>query len=385
MTRVLSAQARAVARTKVATVAAAGALQMPRSIVTERLRLLPIARHHLPMFAELFADAPSARFVGGPLDRADAFMRMAAFAGGWRLYGFGIYTLIDREDRPLGYAGLWFPQDKPEIEIAYGLVRRARGHGLGTEAVWAVRNAAIAAGAPSLVSYIAPGNGPSQAVARRAGASVVGRLRLGGHDADVWRYPVPERVSPEPADILLDAAAMPLTIRTQRLVLTQFRPDHFTRFFAHLSDEDTMRFIGGPKSLEQAARIFSAAAGAWALQGYGMYAVEAEGRFVGSVGLYHPDDWPEAELAYNITKDTRRRGFAAEAVRAVRDVAAEQGRTRLVSFIAPENHASKALARSVGAVMIGTTQFAGPPDEVWQHALPAGSNGPVIHELQSAA
>ena len=38
--------------------------------------------------------------------------------------------------------------------------------------------------------------------------------------------------------------------------------------------------------------------GQWALRGYGMWAVEEidGGRFIGSVGIFQPLDWPEPEL-----------------------------------------------------------------------------------------
>jgi RimJ/RimL family protein N-acetyltransferase len=358
-----------------------GAFQMPREIRTERLWLAPFGFHHLPVMARFFADAASTRFVGGPRGLRGTLETMARFSGQWLLHGFGVYALTDADGALAGYAGLWFPHDKPELEITYGMLPEARGRGLAAEAVRAIRAEAEQNGAPSLVSYIDPANEPSQRVARAAGAAPSGeRVRFGTVDAEVFRYPVtpgPLRAADD-AEILLEAAAMPLSIRTPRLVLRQLHPDDFPRFAAHAADAETMRFIGGVKDLGTASRIFIGFAGQWFLRSYGFYAVEHEGRFSGCVGLYHPAEWPEAELAYNITRDAWGRGLAAEAATAVRDVAAAQGRRRLVSYIDPENAASLAVARRLGATEDGTAFVGGDSCLVWSHRMHATDPVPEL-------
>lgn len=354
---------------------------MPRTIRTKRMILTQIEKHHLSRFAELWGDARTTRFIGGPADRAGAFFRMAAFSGLWRLYGFGAYALTSEDGRVYGYAGLWFPHNWPEVEIAYALHPEAVGQGLAAEAVRAIRAIAEAAGIPSLISTIDPANLASQRVAAAAGAVRDGDFVVEGQTAELWRYPMsPGEVDPE--EVVVDARVMPLRIRTARLTLRQWHPDDFPRFATHLADEETMRFIGGVQSLHWASRHFIVAAGQWHLLGYGFYAVEHEGRFVGSVGLYHPLNWPQPEIAYNITADARRQGLASEAVRAVRDVAAEQGLTNLVSYIHPANTASLAVARSVGASHDGDIDLTGTVDQVWRHSASAGAN--TIRELEPA-
>ena len=169
---------------------------------------------------------------------------------------------------------------------------------------------------------------------------------------------------------------MPLSIRTERLTLCQWQPDHFPSFAEHLTDAQAMRFLGGTRSFSEASRIFLSLAGQWQLRGYGFYAVEHEGRFVGAVGIFHPYNWPEPELAYNFVSEVHGRGFATEAVRAVRNVAAMQGRERLVSFIDPENHASEAVARRLGAEPIGDTSFNAETVTVWRHQMSADAVPP---------
>ena len=42
------------------------------------------------------------------------------------------------------------------------------------------------------------------------------------------------------------------------------------------------------------------------------------GAFIGSVGIFHPLDWPEPEIIYSLDQPFWRQGFAAEAARAAR-------------------------------------------------------------------
>lgn len=370
--RALEGEALALQRAP-AEAAACGRFIMPPEFRTERLSLKPLALHQLDALVPLIGHNGLARLEGAPSERTIAFEVMARFCGMWRLYGFGPYALADHEDRILGYAGLWFPHDYADIEILYGLLPEARGKGYAAEAVRAIRDMAASFGAPGLVSYISPENEASQRVARAVGAEREEQVRLlGGTVADVWRHPVTPNEPPyEDDDIMVEASVMPLSIRTRRLTLCQWQPAHFPRFAEHVADAETMRFLGGALSLSSATRVFSSLAGQWQLRGYGFYVVEHEGRFVGSIGLYHPYNWPEPEIAYNLTADARGQGFAAEAVSAVRDVAGAQGRRHLVSFIDPDNHASQRVARSVGAEYVGDTDFNGTTDMVWRHTLPA--------------
>ncbi len=360
------------------------AIVMPQAIRTERMTLTPFAAHHLNDFVAFFGDADSTRHIGGVADRSGTFDRMARFSGLWRLYGMGCYALTDERGRVFGYAGIWFPHDWPEPEIAYGLLPEARGEGRAVEAVRAVKSIAEAVGIRSLISTIAPENVGSQRVATAVGATRGRRIEIEGAAADIWHHAMSPALADGAEPVVLDSRVMPLTIRTQRLTLTQWRPDHFAPFAETVADADTMRFLGGAQSLHNASRGFIQRAGMWHLRGYGTYAVEHEGRFIGTAGLWHPLNWPCAEIGYSLSTAARGNGFAAEAVAAVREVAAEQGLANLVSFIDPDNAASQAVARRVGAVRDGTVQLAGDTAEVWRHQPEAATSRPRIHELEPA-
>lgn len=363
--------------------AALDGIQMPREIRTERLILTPFEMHHLNGFAEFWADPDTTRFIGGPTDRAGALLRMARFSGLWRLYGFGTYALSDEHGRLHGYAGLWFPHDWAEPEIAYGLLPAARGKGIAQEAVRAIRSIAEAVGVPSLVSTIAPENHGSRRVAGSVGATISHRHMIDLHEVDIWRYPM-NPAEPEREPLMLESRVMPLTITTERLRLRQWHPADFPRYAGMLA---TTRLAGVKRpaaALFEASRSFMGLAGTWHLRGYGLYAVEHDGRFIGSVGLGHPGDWPGPEIAYSLTTDARGQGFATEAVAAVRAVAAEQGLNRLVSFIDPANARSRALARRVGATADGTISLAGTQLEIWRHQPEGAADYARILELEPA-
>ena len=110
--------------------------------------------------------------------------------------------------------------------------------------------------------------------------------------------------------------------------------------------------------------------GAWALRGYGMWACETAepGRFVGSIGIFHPLDWPEPEVAYALDRSCWGKGFASEAAGAARDwLFANSAFSRVASFIRPDNAPSKRVVERLGAVCEGLVEVRGAKMEHWVH------------------
>jgi RimJ/RimL family protein N-acetyltransferase len=54
------------------------------------------------------------------------------------------------------------------------------------------------------------------------------------------------------------------------------------------------------------------------------------------------------EVGYHLLPQARRRGYATEAARAVRDCAAASGIEHLVAIIRPDNQPSQGVARNLG-------------------------------------
>jgi RimJ/RimL family protein N-acetyltransferase len=131
------------------------------------------------------------------------------------------------------------------------------------------------------------------------------------------------------------------TLRTEHLTLRAFRASDFDGYAAMQADPEIRRFLGSgkPLSRSEAWLALEALLGQWALRGYGLFAVEAaDGTLAGRIGVLHPYDWPEPELAYMVARTHWGRGVASEAAAAVRDwVFASFSFPRLVSFIRPAN------------------------------------------------
>jgi RimJ/RimL family protein N-acetyltransferase len=110
--------------------------------------------------------------------------------------------------------------------------------------------------------------------------------------------------------------------------------------------------------------------GSWALRGYGMWACEEidSGRFVGSVGIFQPLDWPEAEVAYSLDQPFWHRGYATEAAGAARDwLFGRFPVARAASYIRPENTRSIRVAEKLGAICEGIVELRGVAFQHWLH------------------
>jgi RimJ/RimL family protein N-acetyltransferase len=162
-------------------------------------------------------------------------------------------------------------------------------------------------------------------------------------------------------------------LRTARLRLRAFRADDLDDYAAVRAEPEVARYIGGPLSRPEAWDRMAVMVGQWALRGYGVFAIEerASPRAIGHVGILHPADWPEPEIAYTIGPAAWGRGYATEAARAVRAWAFDSyAFPRLVSFIVPSNARSIRVAEKLGAVRDGTVALRGVTADVWVHRRP---------------
>jgi RimJ/RimL family protein N-acetyltransferase len=105
---------------------------------------------------------------------------------------------------------------------------------------------------------------------------------------------------PHPA--IATEAAMPIpTITTGRLTLRAFHASDWDDLAVMNADPLGRQWLGGTiLSRSQTWTQMEVILGQWALRGYGMFAVEVGGCLAGRVGLLHPVDWPETELAWTM-------------------------------------------------------------------------------------
>ena len=143
-----------------------------------------------------------------------------------------------------------------------------------------------------------------------------------------------------------------VNVQTNRLLLRQWQERDFEIYADYYADEEMARYVGGLQSREQAWRRLASLIGHWTLRGYGYWAVEEKktGKFVGCVGLWFSDGWPELELGYWVLPDMQGHGYATEAAIKSRDYALKVvGAKSLVSYIHPDNDPSKRVAERAGA------------------------------------
>ena len=147
---------------------------------------------------------------------------------------------------------------------------------------------------------------------------------------------------------------MSAIIETDRLILREISMD--TDFEAHcslMSDEETVRFIGG-KTMTPAEnwRYMAMLTGHMKIRGYGFMSVveKATGQWIGRVGPWFPEGWPEPEVGWTIHHDHWRKGYAKEAGAACVDyVFNTLGWDRIIHVIAEDNIASIKTAEAIGS------------------------------------
>jgi RimJ/RimL family protein N-acetyltransferase len=163
-----------------------------------------------------------------------------------------------------------------------------------------------------------------------------------------------------------------IEIETPRLRLRPPRPEDFDDWAAFMADPDSTHYLGGPQPRSAAWRGFLTMAGAWQIQGFGMFcAIEKSSRrWVGRVGPWQPEGWPGTEIGWGIAREYCGRGYATEAASATIDWAvAELGWTDVIHVIDPRNTASQAVARKLGSRNRGPGRLPAPHEdliiEVW--------------------
>jgi RimJ/RimL family protein N-acetyltransferase len=169
------------------------------------------------------------------------------------------------------------------------------------------------------------------------------------------------------------------TLTTDRLKLRAFHADDLDAYAAMQSNPAVMRYLltGRTSTRAEVWRTMATSLGSWALRGHGMWACETidSGAFVGSVGIFQPLDWPEPEIAYSLDQPYWRQGYATEAARSARDwLFAHFPLARAVSFIRPDNDASKRVVQRLGAVCERTFELRGVAFEYWVHHRTGGQS-----------
>lgn len=165
--------------------------------------------------------------------------------------------------------------------------------------------------------------------------------------------------------------AFPPALQTARLRLRQFVHEDWLALHEHYSDAACTKYTFRRALTEgESWRAMCSMVGHWTIRGYGPYAVveSSTETVVGTVGLWYPNDWPEPEIKWALSRRFWGKGYASEAVRAIQMPAfVHLGNKAPISFINTENEPSIQLAAAVGAKHEKTVEFRGSPWHVYRH------------------
>ena len=166
------------------------------------------------------------------------------------------------------------------------------------------------------------------------------------------------------------------TVETERLRLRAAKWSDFDAY-ADFRASPRSKGVGGPYSREQTVDHLAELIGHWHLRGFGRWVVadKSTDAPLGVVGLYHPEAWPEPEVAWTLFDAAEGKGIAFEAAAASRAYAYDTlGWTTAISCIYPDNPRSIALAERLGATREGTFDHPSLGQlGIWRHPGPATS------------
>jgi RimJ/RimL family protein N-acetyltransferase len=138
-------------------------------------------------------------------------------------------------------------------------------------------------------------------------------------------------------------------LRTERLLLRQWRDEDRAPFAALNADPIVMEHFPSTMTREASDAFVDFNIATIAERGWGLWAVEANGEFIGFVGLNEPQFRSGVEIGWRLAHGAWGHGYATEAARAVLEFAfAELGLDEVISFTTVENRRSRRVMERIG-------------------------------------
>jgi ribosomal-protein-alanine N-acetyltransferase len=165
-------------------------------------------------------------------------------------------------------------------------------------------------------------------------------------------------------------AMMRHMMRTARLVMREWRESDRDPFAELNADPEVMRHFMSTMSREQSDGFVDKIEAGFAERGWGLWALELDGAFIGYTGLqpvsFDAHFTPATEIGWRLARGAWGHGYASEAARAAAAFAfTELGLDELVSFTTAANARSRAVMDRIGMTH-------DPADDFDHPALPAG-------------
>lgn len=142
-------------------------------------------------------------------------------------------------------------------------------------------------------------------------------------------------------------------ITTGRLLLRRWKPEDFEPFCAMNADPDVMRHFPSTLTRAQTANGLARAEAHFDRHGWGLFAAEHEGIFIGYIGLFHvPFEarfTPAVEIGWRLARQYWNRGLASEGARACLAFGWSTLELKeIVAFTTPSNLASRRVMEKIG-------------------------------------
>ena len=158
-----------------------------------------------------------------------------------------------------------------------------------------------------------------------------------------------------------------LKLETPRLILRPPRLEDFEAWARFQQDEVATKFIGGMQPRATAWRSFMTMCGCWHMTGIAMFSVieKSSGQWVGRLGPWFPEGWPEHEVGWGIAPEHWGKGYASEGAAAAMDYAFDVlGWESLIHCIDEANLASQGVAKKLGSAYLRRVQMPVPYDQM---------------------
>jgi RimJ/RimL family protein N-acetyltransferase len=163
---------------------------------------------------------------------------------------------------------------------------------------------------------------------------------------------------------------MSTTLRTERLLLRDWVDADLAPFAELNADPEVMRHFPAPMTTDESDALALRIRTFIREQGFGLWAAEHAGRFIGFIGLSRPrftaHFTPCLELGWRLSRHAQGKGLATEGARAALAYALEHRPGEpVVSFTVPENLASRRVMEKLGLSR-------NPEDDFFHPNLPPG-------------
>jgi RimJ/RimL family protein N-acetyltransferase len=163
----------------------------------------------------------------------------------------------------------------------------------------------------------------------------------------------------------------PEELRTERLVLRQWRPDDVAPLAEIYAQPEVVEQLR-PRDLGETRAQIHRFESEWRYEGFSHWAAEdpETGRLIGRIGLLRHHDWPLAqspvEVGWTLHRDWWGRGLATEGGRAAIECWLERlpAEQQLISITTPRNVRSRAVMERLGLTFRGSAYWHG-HDVIW--------------------